>query len=130
MTTSTIFTQAHATAKTGDSSISYRVRFAQALKAAWAAVNAPVFIEKGIFDINWSSINKTTPALELRIADVVAMTVAGSTGYVPVKGTYEYFKIEISSEIDGKKAECLSFLKAHFESKGIKLVNVERQRIN
>ena len=41
MANSTIFSQAHATAKTGESSISYRVRFAQALKAAWAAVKAP-----------------------------------------------------------------------------------------
>ena len=41
MALSTIFSTAHKTAKTGDSSISYRVRFAQALKAAWAAVKTP-----------------------------------------------------------------------------------------
>jgi precorrin isomerase len=49
MTTSTIFSTAHATAKTGDFSISYRVRFAQALKAAWAAVKAPAPV---VVDIN------------------------------------------------------------------------------
>ena len=42
MTLSAIFTAAHKTAKTGNSSISYRVRFAQALNAAYAAAKAPV----------------------------------------------------------------------------------------
>ena len=41
MALSTIFSQAHATAKQGNAATPYRVRFSQALKAAWAAVKAP-----------------------------------------------------------------------------------------
>lgn len=79
----------------------------------------------GIFNITWSSI-KNQPALELEICEVEEMTVAGSVGFVPVKGTGKYHKIEISKEIDGDKGACREFLKKEFSEKGIELLNIDR----
>lgn len=82
----------------------------------------------GIFNITWGSI-KNQPILELEICEVQEMTVAGSTGYVPVKGTGKYHKIEISKEIDGDKNACREFLKNKFAEEGIVLLNIERASI-
>lgn len=82
----------------------------------------------GIFNITWSEIKKQ-PALELEVFQVEEMTVDGSTGYIPVKGTGKYHKIAISSEIDGDKVACRAFLKEEFTKQGIDLLNIDRAPI-
>jgi len=73
MTTSQIFTAAHAAAKVADQLVAYRVRFVAALKAAWKSVKQLITMETVAYTI-------TTPAsltlLHLRRMDGSRLLVA------------------------------------------------------